>query len=514
MLKTAMIFGNHMTLQRQKPIQVWGTAEPDAEVKVTLENIGCEANTIASESGEWMAELPSCEAAVGLKMVISSGEETITYTDVRVGEVWIAGGQSNMEYFLMFDEQHETVLKDNREEITFFDYPEVSYEEQIEEKDYSRFGIWRTCDPENLPYYSAVGYYFAVQLQEKLQVPVGIVGCNWGGTPACTWMPKDALKGTKGECWIQEYEDGIKELNEELYQKAFRMNPENEHTEPFADNIQKQMQNKMFYPGLSREEQVKLLEMMAQYQQGQAMPGIPAVGPWSEKRPGGLYETMLTKVAPYTNRGVIFYQGETDETHADAYEEVLTQLILSWRKLWGEELPFLMVQLAPFEEWLACSGTRFPILRQAQEQVCKEMNQVYLCSSSDNGMQWDIHPKNKQPIGDRLALLAREHVYGETVLCDAPEAEKVQLEADGLSITFLNSTELHIEGQAVNALSVVDQNGEILPIESVQIEGNKMLLRGKFEKGNVIHFARTPYYEVNLYNEVGNPAKPFEVIIE
>ena len=508
-----MIFGNHMTLQRQKPIRVWGSTDSGAKVHITLEPVGCSAEAMADESGAWMAELPSCEAAVNLTMKVSSEEEQVILTDVRIGEVWIAGGQSNMEYFLMFDEQREKVLQDCREEITFFDYPEVSYEEQLTEKDYSRFGIWRTCTPENLPYYSAVGYYFAVQLQEKLQVPVGIVGCNWGGTPACAWLPKEALEDTKGECWLREYEEGIRDLNIELYRKVFQMNPENEHTEPFADNIQKQTQNKMFYPGLSREEQKKLLEMMAQYM-GEPMAGVPAVGPWSEKRPGGLYETMVTKTAPYTVRGVIFYQGESDDIHADAYAEVLKQLIASWRSLWGEEIPFLMVQLAPFGEWLVSTGQPYPILRKAQEKAAKELNRVYLCSSSDCGMEWDIHPKNKQPIGERLALLAREHIYGEAVMGEPPEAVQAKLAGEEVVISFLHGRGLKLKGSEIHALEVSDADGTIIPVEDIKIAEDNLVLKGTFTVGNKIQFAQTPYYEVNVYNEMNNPVKPFELIVE
>ncbi|MDO5411831.1 MAG: sialate O-acetylesterase [Lachnospiraceae bacterium] len=512
MLKAAMIFGNHMTLQREKTIKIWGTSDADADISIQLSDVRQPVLVKSSETGDWMALLPPHTAAEGLTLTILSGEEKLIFTDVRVGEVWLAGGQSNMEYMLAFDAERETVLKDCRKEITFFDYPKVSYEGELEQLDYSRFGIWRTCTPQNLPYYSAVGYYFAVQIQEKLKVPVGIIGCNWGGTPSCAWVKKEDLPGTKGECWLREFEKGLKKLDVETYQKTFHMNPGNDHTNPFEENIQKQTQCRMFYPGLTRKEQLQMLEMMQQYM-GEAFTA-EITGPWSEKAPGALYENMLTKTAPYSIRGIIFYQGESDDIHAEAYKDMLNLLITSWRKLWGEELPFLMVQLAPFGEWLTSTGTAYPVLRKAQDDAAKELTDVYLCSSSDSGMEFDIHPKQKRPIGERLALLAENHVYQEAVLADPPEAVSCKRRGEKIIISFRNGQGLRIDGEKLEALEVWDEKEHPATIERAEIEGESLILTGNFPAKAVVSLAWKPYYKVNLYNRAKNPAKPFKMTVE
>ena len=139
-----------------------------------------------------------------------------------------------------------------------------------------------------------------------------------------------------------------------------------------------------------------------------------------QNRPGGLYETMLKKVAPYTARGVIWYQGESDEFHPAEYGFVFGNMIKGWRALWNEELPFLFSQLAPFEAWLSGTGVAYPELRYQQDQVTKNVPQTYMASIGDAGMQYDIHPKHKRPVGERMAELALGHVYKQPELCKVP----------------------------------------------------------------------------------------------
>lgn len=131
---------------------------------------------------------------------------------------------------------------------------------------------------------------------------------------------------------------------------------------------------------------------------GEDAPPLMNYGPKSEQNPGALYHHMLKGVAPFSVRGVIWYQGESDDRHPEVYATVFSQMIRCWRDLWGEELPFLFVQLAPFEKWLFTSGREYPLLRQQQELVSKTVPGVWMTTSGDAGMQWDIHPKEKKPI--------------------------------------------------------------------------------------------------------------------
>jgi sialate O-acetylesterase len=508
MLKTAMIFGSNMVLQRQKGFKIWGTGTPGETVTGILKgNERTASKAVIAESGNWELTFPSLEAGRGFELIITDGIETISYDNISIGEVWLAGGQSNMEYFLEYDAEKGDVLSgDMNPDIRFFDYPEVSYEGQLEEHDYSRFGIWRTCTKEDLPYFSAAGYYFAENLQNVLDIPIGIVGCNWGGTPASAWMDPEYLMDNEGKAWLESYEEGLKELDLEAYKAEYRANPLNDHSDPLSNN----MMAKLMFPGFTREEQAELLKMMSG---DQGTIALPQVGPYSEYRPGGMYEMMLKKVAPYSLRGVIWYQGESDEGKAELYKTVFSKMIECWRNLWDEQIPFLFVQLAPFGEFMGGNGNRYPELREQQELVSKTVPNTWMISSSDAGLEWDIHPKYKKPIGTRLALLARGHVYGENILCDPPEFLNAMRVSGGIRINFQNAEGLHLKGEKVNALVLKDTEGNELEPSKINVAEDGLLVIGEFPENVSVSFAKTGYYEVNLYNKEGNPAKPFEITI-
>lgn len=496
-MKTAMIFSDKMVLQRGKDIPVWGTAAPGAVV--TVEFDGSRIEAAADPHGSWLAVLPPHEAGHGYQLRITCGEEEQVFQDVCVGEVWIAGGQSNMEYLLGVEKHIDDVLAGEMNPmIRFFEYPEVSYEGQLEDYNYCNDGFWRGCTKEDLPWFSAVGYYFAQNLQHSLNVPVGIIGCNWGGTPACAWMDKTYLSGNEGSVWIREYEDAVRGLDLDSYKKAFLANPGNDRTNQLGDPIGV----KIMKTGLTREEQLEIMKIM---------PEAPApYGPWYERRPGGLYETMLKKVHPYAFRGVIWYQGESDDTHPEEYATVFSQMIRCWRDLWQEDFPFLFVQLAPFREWLACNGLAYPRVRASQEKVSKTVPGCWMASIGDAGMEFDIHPKDKVPVGNRLALLARGHVYGEDILCDAPEFLSAEKMGEGIEIHFSHGDGLNIAGEALHAMVGVNALGESREIPQGEIRDGKLILHDCADIA-VLRFACTDYYEINLYNAAGIPAKPFEV---
>lgn len=225
MLKTGLIFGNGMVLQREKKIPIWGFAEPFTEVHVTIQ--GVSSGTVSDDSGAWNLTLPPLRTSFEEIMEIRSGMESLSYSGVQVGEVWLAGGQSNMEFHMRYDADYADERKRCENPcIRFFDYPEVSYVGQLDEADYSlHYGFWRKSEPEQLERFSAVGYYFAKELQAKYHVPVGVIGCNWGGTPACAWMSEKAIRDGGGQIYLDEYAAAIKNLDPNSYDQMFRRNP-------------------------------------------------------------------------------------------------------------------------------------------------------------------------------------------------------------------------------------------------------------------------------------------------
>ena len=502
-LKPAMIFKDHMVLQSEKQIPIWGTGKEGSTVTVSI--LGKQATTVVTD-GNWKVSIPPLSVSEGAVMVITSEEDAITIQDVAIGEVWLAGGQSNMEFFLRYDAEHdEAVEKGENPLIRFFDYPKVAFEGQLEMEDYSEFGFWRECTKENMDYYSAVGYYFASKLQKQYQVPIGIVGCNWGGTTSSCWMGEEYLKDNEGKVWLDDYEAAIKDLDLNNYEKEYANNPLNHRGKVFGNPLEEGLLR-----GLEKED---LMEMAKQIElHGKSI--IPAMGPKNAWRPCGLYRSMLKKVAPYAIRGVIWYQGESDDIHASVYATVFSNMIRCWRDLWSEEIPFLFVQLAALRWWFIGNIPQYPIVRTQQEWVSKHIPNTWMASITDAGMEWDVHPKKKRPVGERLALLARGHIYGEEILCDAPECKGISVEDGQIKLEFLYADGgLTLIGDQIQALEILRNGQEILTFDAV-ISDNCIIIKSdelKVIDKIQVKFASTEYYEVNIYNAAGIPMKPFVI---
>lgn len=506
MLQTAELFGNNMVLQRDKPVQIWGTGEIGETVSCVIQ--GTESKTVVGEDGNWSISLPELYASEEETLTIRTKEDEITYCNVAVGEVWIAAGQSNMQFQMRYDKDFKEMLKNcKNRNIRFFDYPVVRTQKERGVLDFSEFGFWRPCDAENLQYYSAVAYYFAEDIQKDLDVPVGILGGNCGGSSASCWMDEETLERC-GAVWRKDYEHGLEGIeNLDEIEKAFYESPESENTlHPFAAEVS----DKLMY-GISLEEMQKAIENIGSN-------SILLIGPWHEWRPNGLYYTMQQKIVPYTVRGILWYQGESDENHPEIYADMMCGLIDLWRKDWKEDLPFIMTQLAPYGEILGNGGKFYPVLREQQEEVTKRMDKVWLASIGDVGNVYDIHPKEKKPVGRRLALLARGHVYHEDILCEAPEIQSAVKENDQIILTFANADVLHCKGDRINALHVVKEGIEI-PADKykAEIAANRVVITLPGLAGNSpiqVSFAKEAYYEVNLCNASDIPTKPFTILIE
>lgn len=527
-MKTAAIFQDGMILQRNKPAVIWGTGTQGETIVGEIQ--GKHGEAAVDADGNWTLILPALEASDEEELVLRSvsaagGEETRVLKQVAVGEVWVAGGQSNMEFHMRYEKHMAEAVKNcENPRVRFFDVPEVCYDGQIEEFDYSRMGIWRKADQDHLEYFSAVGYYFQRELEQKLDVPVGIIGCNWGGTRSCAWMPAESVERA-GKPWMQMYEERTAEMDMKEYWEKQHGNPMNHRGDPFSDPFGEAVLPRT----LSAEEMEELFRQMP----GETDAYLQEMRPF--EIPGCLYEHMLKTIAPYGIRGFLWYQGESDDEPGKQglYRDMLTALIGDWRALWNDAgLPFLFVQLPGWESWLDGPGNRdYMTIRSCQEMAAKTVDHAYLCSISDAGEQRDIHPKDKKVVGERLALLARGHVYGEELLCDAPAAEKIRRDGNCAEITFLHAEGgLAVKGDAVEALHVYpvqDTGSEEYNSEKAEagtgsrkeipfaagVDGGKLVIRLPEGTGPVrIEFARTRWYLVNLYNQAGLPAIPFEFV--
>jgi len=505
----AEIFGDNMVLQQGKNIKIWGTSQKAQTIRVFIN--GCDVGSTQANPWGWIVFLPPMEVARNLVMEIAGEDpaEKFVYQNVAVGEVWLAGGQSNMEFLLAWDAEAEKVIPNaNDPDIRFYDCPKIKFEGQEEEDDLSQFGFWRPCDPDNVPFFSAVGYYFAEKLYTRYQVPIGIVGCNWGGTTAATWMDESYLRyDEKLSIYIQEYEDGLKELDMAQY-----LQDEKKARELMQQSMAKQVMNTI----MKRTPRI-LLRLFITILMKASMKKQATLGLRSENRPGGLFHTMLERIAPYSMRGVLWYQGEADDVKAELYARLFSTMIRCWRETWGEDFPFLFVQLAPYERWLAVPAQNFVLLREQQALVSKTVADAHMVSIMDVGDRDDIHPKHKRPVGERLALLARGKVYGEDILCEAPEAASVRLEDGGLVIPFNHAGDgLTVKGKQLKSLELI-ADGRVVKPKQVSVEKSAIKVKAdRLQAAKVleVRFAYRNFAEVNLYNSAGLPAKPFRLRVE
>ena len=531
-MKLPMMFSDHMVLQRNKKLRIFGQAEPNVLVTVSLVGgrMTVRRKKFADENGFFCVNLPPQPAGYGRTLTITDGTDTIQYEDVAVGEVWLAGGQSNMEYLMDTDAEKEEELKKIAgdtalaERLRFFGYPQVSYEGMLEAQDYSNFGIWRKLTEKDLPYFSAVSYYFMQKIASMLEdnVPIAVIGCNWGGTRSVCWLPEEAIKEAGGEVWLADYEQELEEHKDQLDQvmeqfKSMRQgvsDPAN--PDPFV---------RIVYPGFSKEEQEQIIASA-----DEAMAQMNFLHPLHYWRPCGLYHTMLEKIMPYTLRGFIWYQGCSDELHADLHQKMLSAVIHQWRKdFQDEELPFLLVQLAPYEWWMGNNGEKYPELR-AQQLKCVDMEEnVYAASIGDAGMRYDIHPKFKRKPGERLGLLALQHVYDLPVEGEAPRALSATADGDQVRISFVHGEGLHLEpasnGGFEPPIAEDPQESLLCTLKTVpegaltaQIVDDQLIVKLTVDGAPVlpqtVSFAWEPYYEVNLYNAAGLPAFPFRLDVD
>lgn len=511
--KPAILFQDGCVLQREKPITVWGEGPDGAQVAVSLAGQTAECTVV---DGKWECSLPAMEAGRGLEMTLVCGEEEYKVRDVSVGEVWIAGGQSNMEYFLCYDSVWEDTrcLPVNRD-IRMFNVPRLIYPQQP--KDVSDSGYWFGEGEEAWETFSAPGYAFAREIQPVLGVPVGVIGCNWGGTSASTWMDEGYMEEEPLNVYLKDYEEAVagKDPGEliRLEKEAYAVEDSPENRRAWAG---------VMY-GISLKEQEEWMARTA----GEAE---NPVGPYHIARPGRLYHQMLEKIIPYGARGVLWYQGESDEVHAEIYDKLFSAMIRCFRDSFRQELPFLFVQLAPFGRWMDGSGEKYPELRRRQEAVSKTVPGVHMVSIMDLGMYEDIHPKRKKEVGERLALLARGKIYGEELLCESPEVAGCERTRDGIRLSFSNvgaglweapeEPETEKEAGLPSALTgpeemnegfVIIQGGERVPVDEVVVDGGEILLRalGLKEGPCRVSFAEVPYIRVRIFNSADLPVRPF-----
>lgn len=507
-LQLPLQFGEHMVLQRGVALPVWGRSARNDTVTVTLHG---QTRRASAADGTWRVTFPPMAAAARTAMTVASAVtgETVTFDDVAIGEVWLAGGQSNMEFLLKYDEEAQEMRATPPDPLLrYFRYPQTSFLGNLERDPFPDDGFWRRWDGgEDRDHFSAPAAYMGRKLRAALGVPVGFVGCNWGGTPAAAWTAPEDLAANPALAPVLDWQrQACAQLDWPRYE-AEALAPAGEPTPR-----QREMTDALMMGGdpaeLFRKYPMRPPEGFSPF----------APGPKAAVRPAGLYDQMLRRVAPYALRGVIWYQGEDDDARGwhGFYDESMKTLIGSWRRLWGRELPFLQVELAPLDEGLG-KALNYAVMREKQRAVMDALPGVYNVCIMDAGDARNIHVRRKRPVGERLALLARKYVYGESaLLADSPRLCGTGWEGDAVTLRFAHSggglvwketpcASLHIEADGVAAAPVLSVQGDAVTLRSVAFAGAAHI---------TVRYCEENYCEASLFNSAGLPAFPFTVRLD
>ncbi len=398
MLSLASIVTDHAILQRNKPIRLWGRADSGTVITATL--TGCTPQSTPCIGDTWEITLPPLASGEGLTLTVTDGEVILTRKNIALGEVWLLGGQSNMEFALR-DEKHWSERKATLRPYDIRLYhvckrgflDDQFYKDEVQTQ-------WQCLDPTVMDSWSAIGFYFAEELAEALNCPIGLVNCNYGGTSASAWISRQTLESTAiGKTYLADYDNAMEGLTESEGIQAY-----NAYLAYYEE------WNKRVGECYAENPQIGWSEVLERCGENR-YPG--PLAPNNPMRPTGLFETMIQRIAPYTLGGVLYYQGESDDHRAWGYATLLESLVKEWRVLFRDEsLPFLLAQL-PLHAWVGEeNNTNWCEIRTAQESVYRSLDHMGLAVLIDCGELNNIHPIDKVTPAHRFFLQAMCVAYG------------------------------------------------------------------------------------------------------
>ena len=502
-LKVASIFTEYMVLQRNKPITIWGRSAKDDTIEVKLAD---KQKTTIAEDGQWSITFDPLEACDEISLSVHSSitGENISFNHIAVGDVFLAGGQSNMEFLMKYDiDFEETAKTENDALLRCYTAPQSAFIGAEEIDPYGNSGFWRRWIlKEERQYFTAVATYMGMKLREKLNIPIGIISCNWGGSPACAWTAREDLENTAELKPILDWEEKfLKETDWPRYIPASEKR--------IIQTKEEIAFNDRFMMGEDMSEFIKNFDPSV-------LPKVDFapfnLGPRCVVRPSGLYENMLCKIAPYGIKAFLWYQGEDDDARdfVDFYDVSMITLIKSWRKLWKEDLPFYQIELAPFRGIGPTAAKRYPVMRHQQAKAAASLNDVYDLCILDAGEEYNIHPRHKKIVGERLSRSVLKHSYGfDEYIGDSPRALSFDKQGDTITILFSHTGKgLECKGDLKKYLLVTHQGKEL--DYTAEIKNNRLILKGPFHDKTVrIEFCESNYCVDPLFNSDNDPVFAF-----
>ncbi len=488
-LAVPALFSHNMVLQREMAVPIWGTAVPGERVTVTLD--GKNASAVAGADGRWRVELPPMPAGGPHDLTIESAENTIVIRNILIGDVWLCGGQSNMMFALSRATDGDTLAAEPYPDIRM-----VRVDAPVRgqpTRDYTG-GSWMHWE-EAAAGFSAVAATFARDIHRQTGVPIGLVLCGAGGTPAESWTPYESMATNPAVSDMTTIVDAAIARHIELLENY----PEN-----YAAWL---------------EESIKADR---EGRQVTRPPHLPADIRFNPYRPAGMYNGGIAPLAGLAIKGVIWYQGESNGSFAYQYRELFPALIAGWRAAWKRpDLPFLFIQLPTYlprqNPNQSCSWAE---LREAQLMTWQRVPHTGMAITMDLGADRDdpkqemLHPPNKIPMGQRLALVARALVYGEKIVYSGPIYDTMTVEDGRVRLTFTHTGSGLVvkgDGPPLHAFVIAGEDRQFVEAQA-RLEGDVVTVWSPEVAAPVAvryNWAWDPQPMGNLYNREGLPASPF-----
>ena len=479
MFKVSPLFGDHAILPWGKELRIFGTADEGEIIRASLTDrdgaVTGEGMSTARD-GRFLIHLPPQRLAAGpFTLTLTSDAMTWTAGDLNTGYVFLAGGQSNMEWGLWNAKGGQEVIKTHDDpNLRYFNVPRVS---ALDEKGLAAHDAahWQKIEPHVGGDMSAVAYFFAREIRRETGYPIGIIGCNWGGTSILSWMDDVALNRCVPAMQAAgEYERSIEGITLEMWQEK-------------QDAFQAEMDEWNGKVAKIKETDPDIEWAEIEKRAG-VCPWHPPIGPGSPYRPGQLHRSMVDRVVPAALSGILFYQGETDVGRAEVYGDMLITLVTRWRELFGDaELPFYNVQLPMHIDAGAEDDHCWAILRHQQEKAWRALRNSELAVLIDGGEYGNIHPVDKNTPGERLARLFMEKFASRHP--EQPWAMRKSTCGNVLTVELTGPVEAR--GEA-DLFEIAGEDGVYVPAKA-ELDWNKIHLSAE----GVTHPVKARYAWVN-----------------
>ena len=461
------VFTDNMVLQRNEPIKIWGNANAGTIVKIKF--LRQQKEVKVGNNGKWEITLSASKAIMQPQVLeIQNEGKTVQLKNILIGDVWLCSGQSNMYFSVAQSLGADSVLKNAEasKPIRLFKYKPFAEtdgrawttDELQKANDLNFFsGSWQLNDKQTVSGFSAVGYVFGSEIYKEEKVPIGLIEVAVGGSPLISWVSRLSLESSP--LFVQSFKNWTK--------SDFIMQWCRERAATNIKNASNSLQRHPYEPSFN-------------------------------------FEAAIAKLVPFPIKGITWYQGESDAENAELFQKLFPLFVKDWRKHWGKDLPFYYVQLSSIER------PSWNYFRDAQRKMLEVVPNSGMAVTSDVGDRKDVHPKDKIPVGQRLAKLALQKTYHKNVIPSGPLFQSIKKINKSIEINFTHAIGLKTaDGKPVRGFEIENEKGVFVPMEA-KIKDNKIIIHlPKSVTIKKIAYAWQPYTTANLVNKEGLPASTF-----